>query len=135
MGHPNQVLKEVMAAAEKLPVKQQQELAVQLLAKSADTENSLVLYLKRLPSQMQMRLKELMDKNNEGLISKTEKEELRSLNEEVSQIMLDNSIALARTLRPELFDKHGRPITSRIERELKERSANLKARKKRKIEK
>lgn len=131
----NQVLKEVMAVAEKLPVKQQQKLAVQLLAKSVDTENSVVLYLKRLSSQKQTRLTELMDKNNEGKISKAEKAELQCLNEEVSQIMLDNSIALARTLRPELFDKRGRPIASRIERELKEKSENLKARKKRKIEK
>ena len=129
MGHPNQVLKEVMAAAEKLPVKQQQKLAVQLLAKSVDTENSVVLYLKRLSSQKQMRLVELMDKNNEGEISKAENAELQRLNEDVSQIMLDNSIALARTLRPELFDKRGRPIASRIEKELKEKSANLKARK------
>jgi hypothetical protein len=69
----------------------------------------LFCHLERLPLEKQARLRELMDKSNEGALTRTERKEITRLGLKVDQAMLSNSLVLARSLRPELFDKTGRP--------------------------
>jgi hypothetical protein len=118
MSQLNQALKVALAAVEQLPVKLQRQLAEQVLVRTAD-EYLAVVYLKRLSSADQARLQELMDKNNEGLLTRAERLELRRLGAKVDKIMLENSKSLARATRPELFDEKGKPIKSRIRAALK----------------
>lgn len=114
MSQANRALTDAIAAAERLPLKLQRHLAEQLLAKTARKQTTITVRLQRLPHEQQTRLAELMDKCNEGKLSSTEQTELTGLGSEVNELMLANSIALARALRPELFDTKGRPVTSRI---------------------
>jgi hypothetical protein len=72
--------------------------------------------LQRFPPAKQKRFTLLMDKNNEGQLSRAEKMEIKKLGAEADELMLANSRALALALRPELFDKRGRPIQARFRR-------------------
>jgi hypothetical protein len=65
-----------------------------------------------------------MDKNNEGMLTKVEQMELIRLGSQVNEIMLANSIALARAARPELFVKTGRPVRSRFRQAVGKLSGN-----------
>jgi hypothetical protein len=112
MNQTNPALKVALAAAEQLPPKLKKQLTERLIAATVLKENITVVYLRRLPPQKQVRLAELMDKNNEGRLSRTERLELEQLGSEVDEMLLENSHALARALRPELFDERGRPIKS-----------------------
>jgi hypothetical protein len=85
--------------------------------------------LKQLSAAKQERLAELMDKNNEGLITQAECDELQALVEEVDQIMLANSETLARAMRPELFDEQGKPIKRRFNAALKKPAGKRHSRK------
>jgi hypothetical protein len=114
MSQPNQALRNAIAAAERLPLKQQHQLAEQLLAKTSREQQTITVRLRRLPPGEQTYLAELMDKNNDGVLSRTEEMELKRLDSRVNEIMLANSVALARALRPELFDMKGRPVKARI---------------------
>jgi len=60
-----------------------------------------------------------MDKHNEGRLSQMERKELQRLGTEVEKALLANSSALARALRPELFDEHGKPIKHRFRQALR----------------
>ena len=113
MAQSNQALKVVLAAARQLPLKLQRQLAEQLIAAITPNENTIVVYLQRLSPQKQACLAKLMDKNNEGRLNQAEQLELKRLGSEVDRMLLANSHALARTLRPELFDERGRPRKSR----------------------
>lgn len=110
MSQLNQALKVALAAAESLPPHLQRQLAERLLASITSEEKTVTVELKQLPLAKQKRLAELMDKNNEGLITEAEYDELRGLGAEVDQMMLANSETLARAVRPELFDEQGKPI-------------------------
>lgn len=114
MSQANQALTDAIAAAERLPLKLQRHLAEQLLAKTTRKHTTVTIRLQRLPDEQQTRLAELMDKCNEGRLSSSEQTELTRLGSEVDELMLANSAALARALRPELFDAKGRPVTSRL---------------------
>jgi len=114
MTQNNQALKVALAAARQLSLKLQRQLAEQLIAAATPDENTMVVYLQRLSPQKQARLAKLLDKNNEGRLSQAEQSELKRLGAEVDQMLLANSQALARALRPELFDERGRPIKSRF---------------------
>lgn len=107
-----------MAAVEQLPRKQQRQLAERLIATTVLQENTTVVFLRRLSPQKQTRLAELMDKNNNERLNRTERLELQRLGSEVDQILLANSHALAQALRPELFNKRGHPIISRFRQAL-----------------
>jgi len=120
----NQALKVTLAAARQLPLKLQRQLAERLIAATAPDENTIVVYLQRLSPQKQARLAKLMDKNNEGRLSEAEQLELKRLGSEVDRMLLANSHALARALRPELFDERGRPIKSRFRQALSESSSS-----------
>jgi hypothetical protein len=112
-----------MAAVEQLPPKHQKLLVERLISAAVLRENVTVVYLRRLAPEKQTRLAELMDKNNNRQLSRTEKLELKQLGVEVDQMLLDNSQALAYALRPELFDEQGRPIKSRLRQAINESSA------------
>jgi len=114
MNPANQALKVALAAVEQLSPKLQKQLTERLITATLPDENITVVYLRRLPPQKRIRLGELMDKNNEGLLTRSEQLELERLGSEVDQMLLANSHALARALRPELFDRHGLPIKKRF---------------------
>ena len=120
INQPDQALRVAMAAVEQLPQKQQRELTKRLIATSVFEENTTVVFLRRLSSQKQTRMAELMDKNNNDRLNRKERLELQRLGSEVDQILLANSHALAQALRPELFDERGRPIKSRFRQALDE---------------
>ena len=116
MSQINQALEVALAAARQLPLKLQRRLAEQLIADTTDAaapgENIIAVYLQRLPQQKQARLAKLMDKNNGGQLNQSEQSELERLGAEVDQLLLANSYALARALRPELFDQRGQPVSA-----------------------
>ena len=127
MSQPNEALRAALAAAERLPRRLQRQLAERLLA--SDHEDVAVsVHIRRLPLDRRARLEELMDKNNEGMLTRAEQTELVSLGSQVNEIMLANSIALARAARPELFDKKGRPIRSRFRQAVGKQSGNKESR-------
>ncbi|MCI0691699.1 hypothetical protein L0337_06775 [candidate division KSB1 bacterium] len=103
-----------MAAVEQLPRKQQRQLTERLIATTVLQENTTVVFLRRLSPLKQARLAELMDKNNNERLNRTERLVLQRLGSEVDQILLANSRALAQALRPELFNERGRPIKHRF---------------------
>ena len=119
MTQNDQALKVALAAAQQLPPKLQRQLAERLMLNTLPNKSAVVVYLQRLSSQKQARLTNLMDKHNEGRLSHTEQQELRRLGAEVDKILLANSSALTRALRPELFDEQGKPITRRFRQALR----------------
>lgn len=112
MARTSQALKVAMAAVEQLPIKLQRQLAEQVLT-TATTDELLIIPLKRLSHDENERLQELMDKNNDGLLTKNERLELDKLVAIVDEMMLENSKAFARAMRPELFDESGNLIEKR----------------------
>ncbi len=112
-----------MAAAEQLPLKLQRQLVQRLVAVTARDGRTTVVYLRQLSPQRRQRLAKLMDKNNEGQLSQVERSELKRLGAEVEHTLVANSRALARALRPELFDEQGWPIHHRFRQALRGVSA------------
>ncbi|HKQ06037.1 MAG TPA: hypothetical protein VJ464_12955 [Blastocatellia bacterium] len=102
MSQVTSALKEAIAAVERLSARQQRKLAAHLLEHASDEEGTFILCLKRLSRARQSRLADLMERNNEGTLGKKEREELRHLADEVDRLVLENSIALTRALRPEV---------------------------------
>lgn len=117
-----QALKVALAAVHQLPPKLQQQLAAQLLREFTPDQNTVVVSLQRLSPQKHIRLARLMDKHNDGRLNQAEQKELQRLGVEVNQLLLANSQALARALRPELFDERGRPLKQRFRQALSESS-------------
>ena len=105
MTQNTQALKVALAAVQQLPLKLQHQLAERLMKTAMLDTHTTVLYLERLSPQKHARLAKLMDKNTEGQLSQAEKLELQRLGTEVNQMLLTNSHALTRALRPELFDE------------------------------
>src|SRR5262245_27543134 len=121
MSQSSQELKKAMAIVEQLPPTQQKLLVSRLLEKTHPEETALIIYLKRLSPQKQERLEELLEKNSEGEITKSEKAELRKLNDEVGRMTLENSIELLRVLRPDAYKKQSRKIKAAREKFLSHR--------------
>ncbi len=132
MAQTNQVLKEALAALEQLPLKLQRQLAERVLATTVAAEETLIVRFQQLSALKRARLTELMDKNNEGRLTRAEKPELCRLSEEVDRVTLSNSKALARVLHPELFNAAGQPVRSRMRGALK--SASVRHRAKRRVD-
>ena len=118
MGQNHQALKVALAAVQQLPAKLQQQLVEQLLRELTPDKNTVVVSLQRLSPRKQVRLARLMDKHNDGRLSQAEQKELQQLGVEVDQLLLANSQALARALRPELFDERSRPLKPRFRQAL-----------------
>ena len=114
MSQNNQALKVALAAAQQLPPKLQRQLAERLIMTTMPEKSAVMVYLQRLSPQKQTRLTKLMDKRNEGRLSQMERKELQRLGTEVDKALLANSSALARALRPELFDERGKPVKRRF---------------------
>lgn len=113
MSQRNQALKVALAAVEQLPANLQRQLAEEVLQNVA-AEDVLVIPLQRLAPAENDRLQELMDKNNDGLLTKAERQELEQLVAKVDQIMLENSRLLAFIKRPDLFDDNGNLVRRRL---------------------
>jgi hypothetical protein len=122
MTQNNQALKVALAAAQQLPPKQQKQLAERLMSATIPEQSTVVVYLRRLSPRQQVRLTQLMDRNNEGQLNQAGQVELQRLGAEVDQMLLANSQALARALRPELFDERGKPMKHRFRQVLRESS-------------
>jgi hypothetical protein len=114
MHRNDRSLKAALAAAERLPRMLRRRLAERLVAETAPSGSTTVVYLQRLPDRKRRRLALLMDKSNEGRLTPPERLESRRLGAEVERMLVTNSEALARALRPELFDERGRPIRRRL---------------------
>ena len=124
MAQPKEALKTALDAARQLPLELQRRLAERLFQATEKEPNTVTLRLQRLPEGKSQRLGFLMDKNNEGVLGRAEKSELAKLGLEADELMLANSAALARALRPEVFDEHGRPISRRIDTLVKQSSGH-----------
>lgn len=124
-----QTVQEIFAAAERLPLKLRKQLAERLNATTIVEASATVIYLNRFPAEKQARFTLLMDKNNEGQLSRAEKLELKKLVAENDRLMLENSRALALAVQPELFDKRGRPIRARFQNFIATRKLALNPRK------
>ena len=110
-------------ANKQLPLKLQKKLTEQLISTTMPESNFIVVYLRRLSETKQARLTALMDKSVEGTLTRAEDTELKRLGVEVDEMLLLNSQALSRAIRPELFDKGGRPIKSRFRQVLSDSSS------------
>jgi hypothetical protein len=119
MPQHNQALKVALAAAQQLPPNLQRQLAEQLIMTTLPDRSAVMVYLQRLSPREQARLTTLMDKHNEGRLSPPERKELQRLGTEVDEVLLANSSALARALRPELFDERGKPVKRRFRQALR----------------
>ncbi len=108
MSQTNQALK----AAEQLSPKLRRQLALRLLAGGAVREKIVLLH--QLSAEKQERLGVLLEKNNEGELTPAERVHLKRLGAAADQIMLANSKALAKSLRPEVFDRQGRLVKKRL---------------------
>ena len=122
MAQTNQALKVALAAVEQLPIRLQRELVKKVLSSTAGEAETLIVQLQRLPAAKQARLTELMDKHTEGQLSRAELAELKRLNGEINRLMMLNTEALARAMRPELFNKKGRLVRRRVEAALRAES-------------
>lgn len=120
MGVSNRALKVAVAAAERLPLGLRRQLAERLLADSTPDAQTIAVSFRRLSPAKRDRLATLMDKNNAGRFTRAEQRELGRLGREVDRLRLANSQALARSVRPELFDERGRPVQSRFRQVLRE---------------
>ncbi len=114
MPQHNQALKVALAAAQQLPPKLQRQLVEQLIMTTLPDRSAVMVYLQRLSPRKQARLTTLMDKHNEGRLSPLKRKELQRLGTEVDEVLLANSSALARALRPELFDERGKPVKRQV---------------------
>jgi len=114
MAQASEALRDALSVAKRLPTSLQRELAERLLAPSLAERNSVTVRIQRLPRSKLTRLTALMDKSNEGILTKAEQAELEKLGRETDQIVLSNSLALARAARPELFDEKGMVIGRRL---------------------
>ncbi|MBM3242806.1 hypothetical protein FJZ31_41625 [Candidatus Poribacteria bacterium] len=76
-------------------------------------ESIILIALKRFPKEKQQRLNFLAEKNTEGTITKEELSEFGKLVDEAQALMLQNKETLARVIRPDLFDKKGRPMRNK----------------------
>ena len=121
MVQNNQALKVALAAVEQLPINLQRQLAEQVLAATVE-EDLMIVYFQRLSPVSLARLQELMDKNNDGQLTRAERLELERLGAKADELMLKNSKSLARATRPELFDESGKPVKKRVQAALKSRA-------------
>lgn len=77
-------------------------------------ETNVTVQLRRLSKSKQSRLASLLDKSNDGTLTRTQRMELQKLCKEADDMMLANSMALARAARPELFDGRRKLINARF---------------------
>lgn len=104
---------QVLDALRRLPLRQQQRLAAQIIQQTIKSPSITLVAIKRLPQEKQRRLDALADKNAEGQLTAEEHSELNHL--VAQQLALENAQALVRAQRPELFDVSGRPVRQRVQ--------------------
>jgi len=110
-----QALEVALAAARKLSRPSRRMLAERLLRDAAVQPNTILVPLRQFDTTTQKRFQELMDRNNEGRLTRAERAELADLMRRYEEMMVANSEALARASHPELFDETGRLVKSRLD--------------------
>jgi S-adenosylmethionine:tRNA-ribosyltransferase-isomerase (queuine synthetase) len=93
-----------------------------LLTPQDQNAQEVLIALKQFPEEKQQRLNFLAKKNTEGAITKEECSELEELVDEAQSLMLQNTENIARVVRPNLFDKKGRPIKRLITQAVREKT-------------
>lgn len=126
MRQPDMMFETARTAATRLPRGLQRRLIQELTTATPDQDRT-IAFLRRLPADKQRRLTSLMERNNERQLGPAERAALKRLGQEADRITLANSKALARALRPELFDRRGKPIMRRVRRAARARLASFKA--------
>jgi len=95
--HARKMLDEAWAAAEQLPPELRRQLSRRLQESTADA-TVVLASLRRLPPLQLRRLSTLMDKNEDGRLTRAERRELEELGREADELMLENSRAIATAL-------------------------------------
>src|SRR5439155_23232215 len=81
---------------------------------SSIRKTSISVELQRLDVESQARLDWLLDQNNEGRLTPAECEELQGLVAQYENLLLQNTEALLRVIRPDLVDASGRINQARL---------------------
>lgn len=71
--------REILKQAQQLPLKAQRQLAETLLRVASEDEQVMLIAMRRLGPGTQKRFQDLMDRNNEGQLSASERAELKTL--------------------------------------------------------
>lgn len=130
MGRPAITFREILRQAQQLPLKAQRQLAETLLNPASEDEQvSLrVIVMRRFRPGTQKRFQDLMDRNNEGQLSASERAELKTLVARYNALMLLNTEALLKATSPELFTQSGRLKRRRLDRALRTQTRKIAAR-------
>lgn len=94
---------DVLKRVQQLSLRAQRQLAEALLRSANDDEQSILVTMRRLHQDIQTRLQDLMERNNEGQLTPGEREELKALVGRYETILLFNTVALLQANCPELF--------------------------------
>jgi hypothetical protein len=115
--------REILKQAQQLPLKAQHQLAEMLLNPPSGDEQVAfrVIAMRRFGPGTQKRFQALMDRNNQGQLSASERAELKTLVARHTDLMLLNTEALFRAISPELFTKSGRLKQVCLDRALRRR--------------
>ena len=103
-------------------------LAETLLRRANDDEQTIVVSTRRLHPDTQRRLNDLMDRNNEGQLNVSEREELTALVARYQAIVLHNTEALLKANYPELFTGSGRLSHRRLRQSFRKQLPQYKLR-------
>lgn len=119
------IMQNTLAVAEKLPLSARRQLAEKLLQQSSPNPYIIVIPFEQFDPTVVERLQYLMDRNNEGTISRGERRELAALVREDERMMLVNSQALLRMSRPDLFDERGHLVSARLDKAVREKARSV----------
>jgi hypothetical protein len=116
--------KAVLKQAQQLPLRARRQLAETLLSPADADEQTILVSMRRLRQDAQTRFQDLMDRNNEGQLTPTERTELKALVARYEAILLLNTEALLKANCPELFTSSGRLSRRRLDRSLRQTAKN-----------
>lgn len=116
--------KAVLKQAQQLPLRARRQLAETLLGPTEADEQTILVSMRRLRQDAQVRFQDLMDRNNEGQLTPTERTELKALVARYEAILLLNTEALLKANCPELFTPVGRLSRRRLDRSLRQIAKN-----------
>lgn len=118
--------RKVLNQARQLPLRDQHQLAEALLRSANRDEQISLVPMRQLPWDTQIRLQDLMERNNEGQLSSRERNELKTLVARYNAVLFFNTETLLRANCPELFTPSGRLNQRQLKRSLRQRAGNSK---------
>jgi len=122
MGRSAVAFRAVLKQAQQLPLKARHQLAETLLNPASEDELIFLVAMRRFGPGAQKRFQDLMDRNNEGQLSASERAELKTLVARYKAMMLFNTEALLKATSPELFTQSGQLKRRRLDRALRQRT-------------